>query len=52
MSAPLTCHTCRRELFDGDMAWESDWKVLDTSGNGLARWERRYFCEECVEDQT
>ena len=45
----MNCHICKRELQDGELAWASDWKVLDTSGIGLARWERRYTCDDCEE---
>lgn len=42
------CHTCKRELLEGEPAWASDWKVFD--GDTL-RNETRYTCDDCEAKQ-
>jgi hypothetical protein len=38
------CHTCKRPFAQGELAWASDWNVLDDNG---WRWETRYTCDDC-----
>lgn len=42
------CHKCGCQFAEGDNAWASDWKVIDTSGTDVAiRTETRYTCDDC-----
>jgi hypothetical protein len=43
------CQTCKRPFAQGELAWASDWKVLDP--NGELRNETRYTCDDCEANQ-
>jgi len=43
-----SCSICERVLVEGESAWASDWKVLETSGETVTfRSETRYTCDDC-----
>lgn len=45
-----SCHNCGRTLNEGESAWASDWKVIDTSGSTVTfRTETRHTCDDCEE---
>lgn len=42
------CTHCGRVLREGESAWASDWKVIDTHGTSAdVRLETRYTCDDC-----
>jgi ribosomal protein S27E len=43
-AAAVTCHTCKRTLHEGELAWASDWTVITPDGSHL---EIRYTCDDC-----
>jgi hypothetical protein len=46
------CATCKREFAQGELAWASDWKVLDATGDtAVWRWETRYTCDDCEDNE-
>jgi hypothetical protein len=48
----IKCDSCGRKLEEGDTAWESEWKVIDTSGSEVQfRTELRYTCDPCVREE-
>jgi hypothetical protein len=42
-----TCHTCNRELSEGEEAWVSHWKVPVDHFSSAYRMETRYTCDDC-----